>query len=894
MTDKRTSAPDLKLVGSAGEKSNDALRAELEALKYENSKLKVINNVLVQRVEQGWGNVSTAYSSFQRAAMLTEQVASKSKALQETRNRLDETREHLDRTQTERDQSRQRLEDLIEAIPDAVALFDEERLLVLGNASFFEFWAGSGAVIEVGKTRLTDLGRLAANHGLFDSDSRSAGRTSSPRSEAGDSLFRMADGRWLQMAERATVDGGLVVAYTDVTEVKASELNARERTVRAHDNLLHELLANLPQGVALVDEAGCIRVCNPRFRKLLRYEGSLQGREVPLTEVLQQSPIGAALGDVSTLWSGCDPARNGCQQEVKLNDGTVLDMGSHPLLDGGYVVTFTDVTARSRDARVIREGAQRLRFMTDSLPALIAYVNREGVYEFANRSFEDWYDRPRHQVEGATIAELLGPDEFSKHQLHIDRVLSGQTANFEIEQVLPDGRKQIFTKSYVPHRDEAGVVIGFFVLEQDVTEQRRTASALKYAYRHMEQRVFERTRELSDLNDQLQAEVEERAQIERHLLEATREARTASESKVKFMAAAGHDLLQPLNAARLFASAMLEEELDGRVERLASSLTRSLDDVESIITTLVDISKLEAGVVEAAPEPFLVDSLLSTLSDEFSALASEAGLEFRYVRSSVVVHTDSQLLARILRNLLTNALRYTDQGRVVLGCRRRPSGLDIEVADTGIGIEEDQLQLIFGEFQRAETGRIRDERGLGLGLAIVDKLSGVLGCSVSVRSLPSHGSVFTVHVPYGELSEKHLTPVPELPELANLVALEDVPVLVVDNDPAILEGMETVLQRWGCKVATARNLASMDECLREGFIPEIAILDYQLDRDLTGFAVATVLQDRLEDMPGVLMITANYSRELRMQAAASGFALLHKPVRPHKLRSVMLRLLPNA
>jgi PAS domain-containing protein len=202
--------------------------------------------------------------------MLTEQVASKSKALQETRNRLDETREHLDRTQTERDQSRQRLEDLIEAIPDAVALFDEERLLVLGNASFFEFWAGSGAVIEVGKTRLTDLGRLAANHGLFDSDIRSAGRTSSPRSEAGDSLFRMADGRWLQMAERATVDGGLVVAYTDVTEVKASELNARERTVRAHDNLLHELLANLPQGVALVDEVGCIRVCNPRFRKLLR------------------------------------------------------------------------------------------------------------------------------------------------------------------------------------------------------------------------------------------------------------------------------------------------------------------------------------------------------------------------------------------------------------------------------------------------------------------------------------------------------------------------------------------------------------------------------------------------------------------------------------------------
>jgi len=319
-------------------------------------------------------------------------------------------------------------------------------------------------------------------------------------------------------------------------------------------------------------------------------------------------------------------------------------------------------------------------------------------------------------------------------------------------------------------------------------------------------------------------------------------------------------------------------------------MSRSLDDVESIITTLVDISKLEAGVVEAAPESFCVNDLLEALADEFIVLARDVNLGFHYQRSTAVVHSDSQLLARILRNLLTNALRYTETGRVVLGCRRRAECLDIEVADTGIGIEEDQLQLIFGEFQRAESGRALDERGLGLGLAIVDKLSGVLGCRVSVRSLPSQGSIFTVHVPYGDLSQKSASPVETL-ELPDLDKLWGQRLLVVDNDPSILEGMENLLQRWGCEVVTARSLPELEDKLQAGFEPTLAVLDYQLDGQLTGFAVANVLEARLSQMPPVLMITANYSRELRTAAASSGFALLNKPVRPHKLRSVMSRLL---
>ena len=378
----------------------------------------------------------------------------------------------------------------------------------------------------------------------------------------------------------------------------------------------------------------------------------------------------------------------------------------------------------------------------------------------------------------------------------------------------------------------------------------------------------------------------ERALIEQELVAATIEAERASESKVKFMAAAGHDLLQPMNAARLFAASILDEQLEEQVQRLAGALSRSLDDVESIITTLVDISKLEAGVVEASPEPFNVGDLLSTLADEFSVQASEAGLGFHYHPCSMVVNTDSQLLARILRNFLTNAVRYTDEGRVVLGCRRRKEGLIIDVADTGIGIEESQLGLIFGEFQRVPGSEARDERGLGLGLAIVDKLSGVLGCRVSVRSLPSRGSVFSVQVPYGELNARSEAVV----EPGLLGELEGRRVLVVDNDESILEGMEHLLSRWGCDVAVANDGDALREVLAT-FTPDIAIFDYQLDRGVTGFELADLMTDLKGALPPVIMITANYSKDLREDTAARGFTLLHKPVKPLNLRTLMGRLL---
>lgn len=880
--------PQLRSVATAPQDDAEMLRAELEALRYENDKLKAINQVLMKRVELGWGNFSTAYSSFQKAAMLTEKVASKALKLQQTQSRLDEATLDLSRTRREKEVTHQRLSDLLESISDAIVLFDRNRRLVLANSHFYEFWSGTGATIIAGETRLTDLVPMSIRYGIFDPQKVPAERNSRPENFK-DSVFRLTNGRWLQMSERPTSDGGLAVVYTDITQVKEDEIRERERVLREKNVVLKSTLDNLPQGVSLVNADNRLEAWNQQFVALTGVDENAVVQGADFAALVQDSEVGEEIADLRELLCDCDPLNGVCEREKALSSGVVLDIRSHPVLGGGYVITYTDITERSRNAEALRESERRLRLITDAMPALISYISSARRYEFANKTFEDWFDRPSSDIEGMYLWQVLGDAEYHNHEPYVGRALSGEVVNFELEQQLPGARRRITFKTYVPHYDGDGAVIGFFALEQDVTEKRRTAQALKHAYRHMEQRVFERTRELTELNQQLQREIGERALVEESLLKATREAEQASESKVKFIAAAGHDLLQPLNAARLFSAALQDRKLPDGSAELAGSLSRSLDDVESIITTLVDISRLEAGVVEPVSESFDVNELLSALATEFHVQAEQKNLSFRYVRSTAVVHSDSQLLARILRNFLTNALRYTDNGGILLGCRRRAEGLDIEVIDTGVGIAADQLEIIFGEFQRLEDSRRRDDRGLGLGLAIVEKLSRVMGCTVAVRSLPSRGSVFTVRVPYGRLLKRESVGA-IVPRTDNL---EGRRVLVVDNETDILEGMETVLEGWGCEVIVARSIEELDRLgLGDTVQPEIAIVDFQLDDDITGFDAVKRIDALCGGPLPVVMITANYTKALREEVTDSGYHLLNKPLKPHKLRLLMSRVLP--
>ncbi|WP_411392695.1 NahK/ErcS family hybrid sensor histidine kinase/response regulator [Pseudomonas sp. MPB23] len=537
-------------------------------------------------------------------------------------------------------------------------------------------------------------------------------------------------------------------------------------------------------------------------------------------------------------------------------------------------------------AQKAQESERWIRLITDHVPALIGYLNADLVYEFTNKVYEEWYCWPRGMMLGLSLREVHSEQHCERLDAYVSRALAGESVTFEFAETNINNQERYMLRSYVPNMLASGEVVGIFVLIRDITERRRTAEALHQAYQHLEQRVAQRTSELTSLNDQLLKEIDERRRMETRLREAKLEAEQANLSKTKFLAAVSHDLLQPLNAARLFTSALLERPS----ETLVRNVSNSLEDVENLLGTLVDISKLDAGVIKADIAPFALSELLDNLAAEYTELARSEGLALHFVGCSALVRSDIQLLARILRNLLSNAIRYTYKGRVVLGCRRQHQRLSIQVWDSGMGIAEERLEEIFQEFKRGDVQRPDQDRGLGLGLAIVEKIAGILGHRISVRSWPGKGSMFSVEVPLSATAPAPLA-IPTMSD-AMLERLQGARVWVLDNDAAICAGMRTLLEGWGCRVVTAlseQDLArQVDNYHAEA---DLLIADYHLDDDQNGVdAVARINARRGQAIPA-LMITANYSNELKQQIRELGHTLMHKPVRPMKLKTAMSHLL---
>ncbi|MDF3865812.1 PAS domain-containing hybrid sensor histidine kinase/response regulator [Pseudomonas denitrificans (nom. rej.)] len=413
---------------------------------------------------------------------------------------------------------------------------------------------------------------------------------------------------------------------------------------------------------------------------------------------------------------------------------------------------------------------------------------------------------------------------------------------------------------------------GFVMSFTDITNYRDAEQGLKDANESLEQRVQERTFELSQLNQAL--------------TEAKGTAEAANQSKSRFLAAVSHDLMQPLNAARLFSAALAhQEKLPEEATELVRHLDSSLRSAEDLITDLLDISRLEGGRVSADVAAFPLSNLYDTLGVEFRVLAQEHGIDFHVRGSKLRVESDIKLLRRVLQNFLTNAFRYA-KGHVLLGVRREAGHLRLEVWDHGPGIPPDKLHVIFEEFKRLDSHQTRAEKGLGLGLAIADRLCKVLGHRLEVRSWPGKGSVFSVSVPLA----RQPAPAPlnghkvETPEQLN-----GAQVLCVDNEDSILTGMNSLLTRWGCRVLTARSREECQTLLDEDARPQLALIDYHLDDGELGTDLMAWLRTRLgEPVPGVV-ISADARPELVAQIHAAGLDFLPKPVKPAALRALLSR-----
>ncbi|WP_347912621.1 hybrid sensor histidine kinase/response regulator NahK/ErcS' [Pseudomonas grandcourensis] len=850
------------------------LQAELARLRLENHKLQRINGALIERVESGGTRGNDPYAAFQHSVVLAEQVRERTDALNQAMAELKAGNHLLSEARQRAETAHQHLIDAIESISDAFVLFDAEQRIVLFNSRFKAFWRNSRVRINAGM-RLTEVKRLMLNNGLF---------TEEPRGHADENLlYRLQNGRWLQVSERPTQEGGRVILFTDITDVKLSETMRREQAVAQKSHLLQRAVDNLSQGVAMVSAEGILELWNRRFLELSGLAPVAAHR--PFAEVIADSELN--LLTPASRDSNGRPVRE-CEQ--RLYDGRVLEIRTHPLPTGGFVNTFTDITERYQHAEALSESEHWIRLITDHVPALIAYLNADLVYEFTNKVYEEWYCWPRGVMLGQSLREVHSEQHYQRLESYVTRALAGESVTFEFAETNVNNQERYMLRSYVPNRLASGEVVGIFVLIRDITERRRTAEALHQAYQNLELRVRERTAELTTLNDQLLREIDERRLVESRLREAKQEAEQANLSKTKFLAAVSHDLLQPLNAARLFTSALLERREPMSSEVLVRNVSNSLEDVENLLGTLVDISKLDAGVIKADIAPFALSELLDNLAAEYTQVARSEGLQLHFIGCSALVRSDIQLLARILRNLLSNAIRYTYSGRVVLGCRRHHQCLTIEVWDSGMGIAEHRLEEIFQEFKRGDVQRPDQDRGLGLGLAIVEKIAGILGHPIHVRSWPGRGSMFSVEVP---LSATAPTPPPTLQMSEPMLErLRGARIWVLDNDATICAGMRTLLEGWGCRVVTAlseENLArQVDNYHAEA---DLLIADYHLDNDQNGVdAVARINARRASPIPA-MMITANYSNELKQQIRELGHTLMHKPVRPMKLKTAMSHLL---
>lgn len=855
--------------------SKAALQARVAELEARTAKLERINQALIERVESDAVQHSGPWEAFQHSVVLAEQVRERTDALNQALSDLKVSHRDLQQANDKAAVSHQRLVDAIESISEGFALFDAQRRIVLFNQKFAEQWQAVGVDISQG-THILDIKRLAQQSGLVSEI------VHSKSSQA--PIFRLHTERWLQVSERPTADGGRVVLFTDITDLKADETVRREEALAQKTRVLQRTIGNLSQGVVLITPDGRLELWNQRFIELTGVDVSLLENHPPFASLVSQDLHQILQPD------GKGEVRSA---EKMLADGRVIEVRNHPMPDGGFINTYTDITERHQHAQQLRESERWIRLITDQVPALIAYVDRQLHYSFTNKVYDEWYGWPRGALTGQHIRQVHGDAQFARLQPWVERAMAGEQVTFEIEERNAQNALRYMLKSYVPNLSPDGETAGMFVLIRDITERRRTNEALHEAYQHMEQRVQERTSELQDLNDQLLLEIDERRDAEARLREATKEAEQANLSKTKFLAAVSHDLLQPLNAARLFTGALAEQPIEAQAAGLVRSVCHSLEDLESLITTLVDISKLDAGVVKPDITSFQISDLLDNLANEYSQVARAEGVELRFVASHVVVQSDTQLLSRILRNFLSNALRYTDQGSILLGCRRRPDCLELEVADTGIGIAQAQLGEIFQEFKRLGPSNGRQDSGLGLGLAIVDKISRVLGHPVSVRSQEGKGSVFSVQVPYGNLQPSKEGFEALLPLPVN--QLDQARIWVIDNDPAICDAMATLMEGWGCQVLTALSLADLCQQVDPASSDvQLIIADYHLDNDETGLDAARALNQRLPAPVPVLMITANYGQDLKQQIRESGYLLIHKPVKPMKLKTTLSHLLEQA
>ena len=519
-------------------------------------------------------------------------------------------------------------------------------------------------------------------------------------------------------------------------------------------------------------------------------------------------------------------------------------------------------------AAIVDQATQGLRFNQRVLEAALENMTQgisvtDGHMRLMawNARYAALFDYPDELLQvGRPIADLL------RHNLQrgllpptdVDRELSKRLRHMQAatpyvsQRRFPDG-------TIVEIRGNPMPGGGFVATFTDVTAFREAVQALERSNETLEQRVGERNASLET---------------------ARREAEQANDAKSRFLAAVGHDLLQPLHAAHLFTDALARQAGDDASRERIGQLRGALDSTTDLLAGLLDLSRLEAGGLVPESRTFPAAEVLDPLASEFGVLAAERGLRFRYRPTRAWTHADPQLLRRVLQNFLANAVRYTERGSVLLGVRRIDGGLRVDVFDTGPGIPASAQKRMFEEFRRGDDAR---GQGLGLGLSIAERIADLLQAPISLHSRVGQGTPFGLGIPL------HTAPDDAAWHRPAATRSGQARVLLVDNDPQALAALQGVLEGWAHVVDGVGDGDAAAACLARQ-AADIWIFDYHLDDGDTGLAVHARLCRRFAARP-TLIVSADADAQVRQAVSDAGLSLLGKPLKPLALKSVLDRLL---
>lgn len=654
---------------------------------------------------------------------------------------------------------------------------------------------------------------------------------------------------------------------------KLALANAETEAARAN---LANAIETVQEGFALFNAQDEMVMCNSRFGKHMLdiyhlFEPGLLFEEY--VNLVSASPyLALPEGDTPGEWAAYRMARHKDRHavfNVRMAGSRWLQVSEHRTPDGGTVILQTDITdmmqleRQERDrllddqSRLIKATLEHLKqgvCIFDDQSRLVGWNRRtsellsiEANHFQLGTYFATLYNRIRGEMR------ILGDMEPEDVEAWVDSKNKRAPLSFEIKL----GRDRILAV-FAQQMPDRGFVISF----TDVSAERAAVRAISQVNETLEQRVAARTLELED---------------------ALSEAERANASKSRFVAAASHDLLQPLSAAKLYV-ASLETELDDPelTERL-SKAGNALVSVEGILAALLDISKLDSGQAAVDISTICLRDILTQLNDELEPLAQQKGLDFRLVCSEALVESDASYLRRILQNLASNAIRYTPHGKVLIGVRHSANSVRVEVRDTGPGIPEDEQERVFHEFHRLNASASPSD-GMGLGLAIVERACRLLKHPLHLESRFGKGTCFAIELPRSSAPYRSVT---KQTQIASNVSFEHKIAILIENDAELRSAMTIVLENWGLDVLPCGDLPEAEVLLDEVDIaPDVIVADFQLDDGETGTDAIGTLRQKYGSTPACL-VTANRSPDLLGICNTLEVNLIHKPIDPDELRGFL-------